>query len=95
MAGKKHDKKEYNQNWESEIKAYDDECNRIDAEFYSHALIINPSSGNTELTEEENEVLTMYLKGTSCSEIAVQNDVELSVVTGLLEIIRAKLSLIE
>ena len=85
----------YNPNWESEIKAYDDECKRIDEEFYDHALIINPSSGNSELTEEENQVLTMYLKGVSCREIAAQGEVDISVVTGLLEIIRAKLSLID
>jgi len=88
----KKNEKRYNENWEAEIAAYDAECSRIEREFYEHHLIIK-ESGNADLTAEENEVLTLYLNGVQCKDIAKQYDVEEEVITGLLEVIRAKLSL--
>ena len=48
-----------------------------------------------EETEEENDVLILFLNGISCSEIANQYKVEEKIITGLMEIIRSKLSLSE
>ncbi|MFA6472506.1 MAG: hypothetical protein WCU00_10740 [Candidatus Latescibacterota bacterium] len=90
-SGKK--KEEYNQNWESEIAAYDAECNAREAEFRNQHIVFEGSSGVSDLTEEENEVFTLMLRGTSCSEIAEQFGVEEELISGLAEIIRAKLSL--
>jgi len=93
VAGKKQKKTSgVTENWEAEIAAYDEDCRLRDAEHKRHAIIVN-KSGNSELTEEENEVLTLYLNGVSCIEIAQQFEVEVELITGLLEIIRAKLSL--
>ena len=94
MAGRKHKKETYNKNWESEIAAYDDEWYRNDEEFWKHALIIH-ESGSSELTDEENQVLTLYLNGVSCREIANQCEVEVEIIIGLLKVICAKLSFIE
>lgn len=85
---------EYNENWESEIAAYDNDCRRSDKEFRKHALIVR-DSGKEVLTEEEYEVITLYLDGISCSEIAKQCGVEPEIVSGLLDVISAKLSLNE
>ena len=87
-------KEKFNENWGSEIAAYDNECRRSDEDFRKHALIIR-DSGNDELTEEENQVLTLYLNGVSCREIAKQCEVEPEIVSGLLDVISAKLSLNE
>lgn len=95
MAGKKQKKTSgVTENWEAEIAAYDEDCRLRDAEYKRHAIIVS-ESGNSELTEEENEVLTLYLNGVSCIDIAKQFEVEVELIPGLLEIIRAKLSLIE
>ena len=59
-----------------------------------YSIIIN-ESGRSELTDEENEIITLVLNGNSCVEIAKQYEVEVDVISGLLEVIRAKLSLIE
>ena len=91
MAGRKH-KEEYNKNWKAEITAYDKECQCLEKEFYKTHIIITESS-NDGLTVEENEVLNLYLNGFSFEEIAKQYKVEVEVVTGLMEVIRAKLSL--
>lgn len=81
-----------NADWEAEIAAYDAEQKSHDREYYEHNIII--TGGNTsDLTDEENLVLNLFLAGTSCEEIARQNSVDIDIVTGLLEIIRAKLSL--
>ncbi len=85
---------EYNENWESEIASYDNESRHSDEEFRKHALVVH-DPGNEVLTEEENEVLTLYLNGVSCSEIANQCEVEPEIVSGLLDVISAKLSLNE
>ncbi len=81
-----------NINWESEITAYDEECNRQEKKFFEKHFFIT-ESGTDKLTKEENEILNLYLNGVSCETIAEQSGVEIEVVTGLLEIIRAKLSL--
>jgi len=86
-------KEEYNQNWESEIAAYDAECSAREAEFRNQHIVFEGSSGVSDLTEEENEVFSLMLRGTSCSEIAEQLGVEEELIFGLAEIIRAKLSL--
>ena len=85
---------DYNENWESEIAAYDNECRHCDEKFRQHALVIR-DSGKEILTEEEYEVITLYLNGVSCSEIAKQCGVEPEIVSGLMDVISAKLSLNE
>ena len=50
-------------------------------------------AGHASLTDEENEVLRLFLNGVTCEDIAKQHQIEVELVTGLLEIIRAKLSL--
>jgi len=85
---------DYNENWKAEIEAYDKECARNEKEYREHFIVVK-DSGRSELTKEENEVLVLYLNGLPCSEIAKQYEVEVEVITGLLEIIRAKLSLID
>ena len=92
VAGKKHKEKSFNENWEAEIAAYDSECQRLEKEFYEKHVIIT-ESGNSELTVEENNILILFLNGISCSEIAKQYEVEEEIISGLIEIIRAKLSL--
>ena len=95
MAGKKQKKiSGVTENWEAEIAAYDEDYRLRDAEYKRYAIIVS-ESGNSELTEEENEVLTLYLNGVSCIDIAKQFEVEVELITGLLEIIQAKLTLIE
>ena len=82
----------FNENWEAEIAAYDKKCAQMEKEYREHFLVIR-ESGSKDLTEEENEVLVLFLNGVSCEEIAKQCEVEIDVITGLLEIVRAKLSL--
>jgi len=60
---------------------------------YLSKHVIVSGSDNSGLTVEENEVLELFLNGVSCGQIASQYEVEEEVITGLLEIIRAKLSL--
>ena len=91
MAGKKQKEKSINENWEEAIAAYDAEYARIEKEFYGKHFIIN-ESGNSELTEEENEVFILYLNGVPYAEIANQFSVENDVITGLIEVIKTKLS---
>jgi DNA-binding CsgD family transcriptional regulator len=85
-------KEEYNPDWESEIAAYDAECSARDAEFSKKHMVIKDSV-NQDLTPEENEVFELVLKGATFAEIAEMYDVEEEVISGLMEIIRAKLSL--
>lgn len=92
MAGKRSKKESYNENWKAEIASYDEECQRKEKLFFSENIVI-PESGNSGLTVEENEVLRLFLNGIPCNQIANQYEVEEGVITGLLEIIRAKLSL--
>ncbi|MDP2984586.1 MAG: hypothetical protein Q8O92_14805 [Candidatus Latescibacter sp.] len=81
-----------NENWEAEIAAFDAECRARDDEFNkTHMVVKDPAS--SDLTAEEQEVFNLVLKGESCSEIAEKYEVEVELITGLLEIIRAKLSL--
>ena len=94
VAGKKHKEDSYNKNWKTEIAAYDSECQGIERDFHKKHMIIS-GSGMSDLTDEENDVLTLFLNGVSCDEIAKQYKVEIEVITGLLEIIKAKLSLID
>ena len=84
----------FNENWESELAAYDEECRRKEEDFRKHYIIINEAE-RSELTDEEYEVITLILSGKTCVEIAIQYEVEVEVITGLLEVIRAKLSIIE
>jgi len=92
---KKHKKEVFvNENWEAEIAAYDEECRCTDQEFYDKNIIITQAESNG-LTVEENEVMNLFLNGVTCENIAKQYEVEVEVITGLLEIIRAKLSLPE
>jgi len=92
VAGKKQKDTPFNENWGSEIKAYDEECHRIEHNFHEKHVLIK-DSGSDKLTGEENEVLALFLKGIPYSEIANIFDVETDIITGLLEIIQAKLSL--
>lgn len=84
---------DYNENWEAEIEAYDKACREREKVYQQHALIID--GDKDDLTEEENLVLQSYLKGMSISEIAKEAEVDVDLVTGLLEVIKAKLSLID
>jgi len=94
VPGSKSKEKSFNKNWKKEIAGYDDKCKQSEEDFYKHNIII-PESGFSELSEEENDVLILFLNGISCEEIAKQFEVETEIITGLLEIIRAKLSLNE
>ena len=80
-----------NQNWETELAAYDEECKSHEEEFYRKHLIIS-DKGEKALTEEENAVLTLFLSGLTCEDIAGQLNVEPDLVSGLIEIVRLKLS---
>ena len=84
----------FNENWESELAAYDEECRLKEEDFRKHYFVINEAE-RSELTDEEYEVITLVLSGKTCVEIANQHEVEVELVTGLLEVIRAKLSIIE
>ena len=84
----------FNENWESELSAYDEECRLKEEDFRKHYIIINEVE-RSELTDEEYEVITLVLSGKTCVEVAKQYEVEVELITGLLEVIRAKLSIIE
>ena len=88
---KKHKDSSCNQNWETELAAYDEECKFHEEEFYRKHLIIS-DGGEKTLTEEENSVLTLFLSGLTCEDIAGKLNVEPDLVFGLIEIIRLKLS---
>ena len=94
MTGKKHKEDSYNKSWEAEIAAYDAECRQTEREFFNKHMIIS-GSGKSDLTDEENDVLTLFLNGVACDEIAKKYNIETEVITGLLKIIKAKLSLID
>jgi DNA-binding CsgD family transcriptional regulator len=87
-------REKYNKNWETEIAQYDNECRCRDEEFYKNHIIIK-ESGSSQLTDEENEIFTLYLNGVPCEEIAVRFNVETEVISGLLKIICAKFSIHE
>ncbi len=91
-ASRKKSEEVYNENWEAEIAAYDAECRAREADFKKTHLVFK-DSGSSDLTEEEQVVFDLVLKGSTCSEIAENLGVEVELITGLLEIIRAKLSL--
>ena len=57
--------------------------------------IIIGDNGKQTLTDEENEVLTLFLTGVSCEEIANKNGIDVDIVISLLEVVRTKLSLPE
>ncbi len=84
--------KPYNENWKAEIAEYDKAAKKFEDEYQRQNIIIG-ESGSNKLSDDENEVLTLFLNGVSPHDIAEKNEVEEEVVTGLLEIIRAKLSL--
>ena len=92
VAGKRSEKESYNENWKAEIASYDEEFQCKEKKFLSEHIVIS-ESGNSDLTVEENEVLRLFLNGVPCNQIASQYEVEEVVITGLLEVIRAKLSL--
>ena len=94
MPGQSRKRDEVNENWEAEIAAYDEDCKKREREFREHFMVIT-EAGHASLTDEENEVLRLYLNGITCEEIAKQNQIEVEVVAGLLEIIRAKLSMVK
>ena len=83
---------DFNDNWESEIAEYDAECSKREKEFLKSHMVI-PDSGINSLDDAENEVLSLVLQGLSCQEIAKETETEPEIVQGLLEIIRARLSL--
>jgi DNA-binding CsgD family transcriptional regulator len=85
-------KEPVNENWKAEIASYDSACEAESQEYRRHHIVVD-NSGRPELTEEENEVFQIALRGASCSDIAEMYQVEEHIITGLMEIIRAKLSL--
>ena len=93
-ASRKKREEVHNENWEAEIAAYDAECRARDTEFDKTHLVVKDYS-RSDLTVEENEVFDLILTGVSCSEIAKKYEVEVEVITGLLEIILAELSLLD
>ena len=74
------------------MAAYDAACEAEEAEFRKKHIIIR-SEGNSSLTDEENMVFDSVLRGIPCEEIAEQYGVEKEVIIGLVEVIRAKLSI--
>ena len=87
----KHRKTDFNENWEAEIAAYDESCEKMETDYRDHFLFIG-GSGHETLNEEENEMFQLFLKGIPCEEIADQYGIELEMLVGMLEIIRVKLS---
>jgi DNA-binding NarL/FixJ family response regulator len=95
MPSEKHRKKEeYNKNWEAEIAEFDAESEAAEKEFRQKNIVFDGKSKSC-LTDEENEVFEMVLRGVPVSEIADQFGVEEDLIIGLIEVIRAKLSLPE
>jgi hypothetical protein len=89
--GEKRPNADRTQDWEAVMAEFDAETERQDREFRDHHLVIS-DQGHPSLTEEENEVLTHFLQGVSCEEMAKQYRVEVEVITGLIAVIQAKLS---
>ncbi|MHB9028667.1 MAG: hypothetical protein ACYC9O_07860, partial [Candidatus Latescibacterota bacterium] len=83
---------EYNENWEAEIAAFDAECEAADKEYHQKYIAFDGTC-DSRLTEEENEVFGLVLRGMPLSEIAEQCEIEEELIYGLVEVIRAKLSL--
>lgn len=81
-----------NENWEAEIAKYDAEQAAVEENFRKHYLLFGGAE-NADLTEDENAVFGMVLQGIPLSEIAEQAGVDEDTIAGLVEIIRAKLSL--
>ena len=92
MPGKNNKESDINQNWESEIAAYDKACDQLEREFRENFVIIT-DSGHSALSKDENEILKLYLNGIPCNEIAEQYGIDENILSGMLEIIRAKLTL--
>ena len=80
-----------NTDWEKKIAEFDAELERQEREYREHYLVVT-GNGHQSLTEEENEVLTLFLEGVSLDEIAKPADVDVDTIAGLIEVIRAKLS---
>lgn len=91
---RRKDIKDFNENWEAEMATYDAACESEEREFRRKHLLFK-NSGSSALTDEENEIFDKVLRGIPCDEIAEQYGVEKELITGLIEIIRAKLSLID
>ena len=83
---------EYNENWEAEIAAFDADI-RKQEETYRKSHLVMDEGGYSCLNEEENELIALYLKGSSCEDIAEQMDVEIDVVESSIELIKAKLAI--
>lgn len=92
MPGKHTHQDDFNPNWEAEIAAYDDACEKQEREFSRHFMVIT-EAGHKSLSADENEVLKLFLNGLTSKEIARQAKVDPEEVAALLEIIRAKLSM--
>ena len=88
---KKHRNEDYNENWEAEIAAYDEECQIREKEFRKKHIIFN-EAGSTDLTDEDNNLLSLYLDGTPYDEIAKNCEIDEEEVDAYMEIIRLKLS---
>jgi len=78
--------------WERKIAAYDEECRERERAFLSHHVVITDKK-HERLTEEENVVFNHLLNGVTCEEMAKEIGIETSEVVGIIEIIRAKLSI--
>ncbi len=85
-------KEDFNENWEADIAAFDAEREAEEKEYHEKNIIFD-GTDNPKLTAEENEVFNMVLRGIPLSEIADQYGIEEDVIYGLVEVIRAKLSL--
>ncbi len=92
MTPPRRKREDINENWQADIAAYDAECEAEEREFRKKHLLIR-SEGSPDLTPEENEVFDSLLRGIPCEEIAEQYGVEKDIIIGLIEVIRAKLSL--
>jgi DNA-binding NarL/FixJ family response regulator len=88
----KEDEKPFNENWEAEIAEYDKECSAHDVEYLKTHIVID-EAGSKKLDEAENEILVLYLNGSSCKEIADKYELDEQVVTEMIAVIKAKLSM--
>jgi hypothetical protein len=92
LAEKKiHRNEDYNENWEAEIAAYDEECQIREKEFIKKHIMFD-ETGSVDLTDEENNLLSLYLDGTPYDEIAKNCEIDEEEVDAYMEIIRLKLS---
>jgi DNA-binding NarL/FixJ family response regulator len=83
---------EYNENWEAEIAAFDADMRKQEETFRKTHLVMD-EEGYPCLNEEENELIALYLKGSSCEDIAEQLEIEIDIVESSIELIKAKLSI--